>query len=341
MRHACRSRRRRANRRPCLTDLRRSSSPQEARECSRREAIPSCAQGDRAVGVPMPRRDRCRIQRAVLFRSRRLWVGFLGTHPRHDQGHLEYGRDDLEGTILCESIHDSRRAGRIRTIREAEDPVPPRARSKETAARAEASTCWLQGRARAPSVGPRSLAPRDVAFRRRCCRGRPPVRQTYADRGDLSRREESPFWMVYRDRKALHPATSRRPPSVGWLGVPRHHTHRNGRRALRAPPCLPSKHRNQARALLPGLGYSHLAQSRKSLLNRGLSCLPLLDPLARRRMTFRGDPSALTLSPLRGARGSEARPLSLTLSPLRGARGSERATPSPTPSPPPRARGSE
>ena len=179
----------------------------------------------------MPRRDRRRLQRAILFRAFSTVGGTSGARPWHDQGHL------------CRSARRSRKNNFTR--RASITPVDlgafglfvkqqiPAAssRSKTTSTGTETSASSLQGRARAPPVSPRSLAARDVTFRRRCCRHRPAVRQTDADRGDLPRRQKSSLWLVSRERPALDPCTSRRPPRVGCLGLPRRHAHRNGRRA--------------------------------------------------------------------------------------------------------------
>src|SRR4029077_6247185 len=103
---------------------------------------------------------------------------------------------------------------------------------------------------------------------------------------------------------AINTSPSGCPPRVSRFGLPRHHADRNGRRAFWPSSRVSSQNRDKTRPVLPGLGYSRPPQSRKALLARRLSGLPLLDPLPHRRVTFRGDPSALSLSPLRGARAN-------------------------------------
>ena len=199
-----------------------SSPAQEARECRGREAIPSSL---KAIVPPECRASSCLTQasrgRSFPPSSNVAGISWAASEAR-PRPSLPPARRSRRKSFTPEH-RPLPSSWEHLVFREAPDSLPPRARSKATSTGAETPASSLQGRARAPPVGPRPLAARDVTVRRRCCRHRPAVRQTYAIEETFRDAKSHRFgWSLGSVRLSTLPE---RPSSSRWLLWPTSSSH--------------------------------------------------------------------------------------------------------------------
>src|SRR6185503_7939864 len=234
-------------------------------------------------------------------------MGFSWPHPRDDESRVVRRGNDREGAVLRTCVDGPDRARGLRSLREPADPLPVGTRPQTSSAWPEAAAILLQRGTRDAEGGARPMAPCHIDVRGRCSFDRGYLRSAHADRGDVPRRKKSPLRMVPGRRPPFDASTYGGSPDPRRTGDCRRHSDWHGRRTTWRPPCLSSQHRKTARPFLPRPRRSDLAKRiARPLLPRRPTRLACPYPHeGQRLMTFRGDPSALTLSPLRGARGSD------------------------------------